>query len=63
MGDPEFSLEQLFSNAKCKITLDDEELQQVESFNNLGSALPQDHRCNSDITLQIALAKSPLQTF
>ena len=51
MGDPEFSLEQLFSNAKCKFTLDEEELQQVESFNNLGSALPQDHRCNSDITL------------
>ena len=34
---------------KCKITVDDEELQQVESFNYLGSCFTQDCRCTSDI--------------
>ena len=42
---------------KCKITLDDEELQQVESFNYLGSVLTQDCRCTSDNKTRIALAK------
>ena len=42
---------------KCRITLDDEELQQVESFNYLGSVLTQDCRCTSDIKTRIALAK------
>jgi len=34
---------------KCKITVDDEELQQVESFNYLRSCFTQDCRCTSDI--------------
>ena len=42
---------------KCKITLDDEELQQVESFNYLGSVLTQDCRCTSAMKTRIALAK------
>ena len=42
---------------KLKITLDDEELQQVESFNYLGSVLTQDYSCTSDIKSGIALAK------
>ena len=41
----------------CKITLDDEELQQVESFKYLGSILTHDCRCTSDIKTRIALAK------
>ena len=44
-------------STKCKITLDDEELQQVESFNYLGSVLTQDCRGTSDIKTRIALAK------
>ena len=54
----------VFSNykisPKCKITLDDEELQQVESFNYPGSVLTQDCRCTSDIKTPIALAKKSL---
>ncbi|XP_069990632.1 uncharacterized protein [Penaeus vannamei] len=47
---------------KCKSTLDDEELQQVENFSYLGSILTQDCRCSSDINTRIVLAKkSPLQ--
>ena len=42
----------------CKITLDDEELQQVESFKYLGSILTHDCRCTSDIKTRIALAKT-----
>ena len=41
----------------CKITLDDEELQQVESLNCLGKILTHDCRCTSDIKTRIALAK------
>ena len=44
---------------KCKITLDDEELQQVESVSYLGSVLTQDCRCTSDNKTRIALAKHP----
>ena len=36
---------------KCKITLDDETLQQVESFYYLGSVLTQDCRCTPDINM------------
>ena len=42
---------------KCKINFDDEELQQVENFNYLGSVLTHDCRCTSDIKTRIALAK------
>ena len=42
---------------KCKITLDDKEVQQVECFNYLRSILTQDCRCTSDIKTQIALGK------
>ena len=42
---------------KCKITFDDEELQQVESFNYLESILAQECRGSSDIKTRIALAK------
>ena len=41
----------------CKITLDDKELQQVESLNCLGNILTHDCRCTSDIKTRIALAK------
>ena len=34
---------------KCKITLDDEELQKVESISYVGSVLTPDCRCTSDI--------------
>ena len=43
---------------KCKITLDDEELQQVECFNYLGSVLTEDCRCISDMKTRIVLAKN-----
>ena len=44
---------------KLKITLDDQELQQVESDNYLGSVHTQDCRFTSGIKTRIALAKKP----